>query len=463
MMSGPLAARAQVEDLNALDAAGEAALTTAVARSLNLERCTLHRLELPQESSGEYDIALPGLGYTLSLRRYSLRSDDFRVWVQAGQDETVEVEPPPVQTFRGEVMGVDGSTVAASLDEDRLTAMIHSPDDTILVVQPVSDAVADAPPGWHVVYDVADVPPGDWTCGNDDLQGVRPTKRRHDETGDGDGRDERGEGPDAQAGQQIVDLYFDTDVDYFQLCGSSVDATVLDIERVLNLGDIIYRRDVGITQWIRGVIVRTAEPDPYSAPDANGRLCQMRTFWNNNLGGLPRDTAHLMTGRDLTGNIIGLAWEGVVCNVEGESKDGCPGDGNLAYGLSQSRFSNIMAERVAVTAHELGHNWSATHCNGDPDCSIMCANIGGCTGNITSFSSRSVNEITEYRDDEADCLLDCWNVVRVPDDYEVVWHAARRACWGGQVAIDAGRYPETFRISRAVTLTASGGMVVIGN
>ena len=95
-----------------------------------------------------------------------------------------------------------------------------------------------------------------------------------------------------------------------------------------------------------------------------------------------------MTGKDLVGNVIGCAHVGVICENLG-----------LAYGLSQSMFSANMAIRTALTAHELGHNWSATHCSpAAPDCAIMCAVIGGCSGDVTSFGSSATTEIIAHRD-----------------------------------------------------------------
>jgi len=93
-----------------------------------------------------------------------------------------------------------------------------------------------------------------------------------------------------------------------------------------------------------------------------------------------------MTGKNLDGSVIGVAWLAVICN----SSNG--------YGLSQSRFTSNMTNRVGLTAHEVGHNWNADHCDGDGDCYIMCSALGGCAGDVTRFGSRSIGSITSYRD-----------------------------------------------------------------
>ena len=104
-------------------------------------------------------------------------------------------------------------------------------------------------------------------------------------------------------------------------------------------------------------------------------LDQFRNRWNSENGSIHRDTAHLFTGTELDGNIIGIAYIGVICS------------GNYGYGLSQTGvIPQISWRDTSLTAHEVGHNWNAEHCNGDPDCGVMCSGIGGC-GPLDIFGS----------------------------------------------------------------------------
>src|SRR5690606_23167451 len=148
-------------------------------------------------------------------------------------------------------------------------------------------------------------------------------------------------------------------------------------EAVMNGVDLIYARDANVRFEITTTIVRTSVNDPYDGTDSGAILDQFRAHWNANHGSIHRDTAHLMPGRDVDGNVIGVAWLSVLCGT------------GYDYGYSQSRFSGSMAYRTALTAHEVGHNFSAGHCNGDSDCWIMCSGIGGCSGNVTKFGERS--------------------------------------------------------------------------
>src|SRR5690606_28153586 len=129
--------------------------------------------------------------------------------------------------------------------------------------------------------------------------------------------------------------------------------------------------------------------NPYTATSDNALLEQFRDHWNDNYADVARDVAHLMTGAGF-GLVAGLAYNHVICNP------------SSAYGWSSQESFNL-ASRTATTAHELGHNWGANHCDGDADCAIMCSITPGCSNSLTTFGSNSVAAITAMRD-AATCL-----------------------------------------------------------
>ncbi len=441
-----------------LDAESVLIHEVALADALQLDWFDLQPLDLPQDRPARFEAKVTFVGeeFTLSLERFSVRKDGFRLLVQDETGQIKEVEAPPPHTYRGTVLEIDGSEVAASLVDGQLSALIFLPDGSLWGIQPVSEVTPGAPLSWHVVYDSADIQPDpSFTCGTDDHMEVTGAPG---EEGEDESRSEEGEGgPWAQGGEKVADIAFDTDVEFYQANGSSRRLTLFDIERIVNAMNVIFRRDVGIDHWITVVLVRTAEPDPYSAASLGGLLCQFRAEWNDNQQEMLRDTAHLMTGRDLTGG-LGIAWTGVICNRVGRGQ-GCNVNANLAYALSEAWFSNF-TRRVALAAQEIGHNWNAVHCDGDRDCFIMCSILGGCSGNLTKFGSRARSDIVAYRNDRQ-CLNTCLGVVNVPSNGSVFW-SIKLACWGGRVAISAGEYYENFRINKKVKLTSQGGIVRIG-
>ena len=90
----------------------------------------------------ETQVVLGGQTVTLSLQAHSMRSPEhFEVLAQTPDGAFVEVAPAPARTWRGVLVDVPGSRVAASLGPDGLSAMIALPDGLPgWGIQPASDA-----------------------------------------------------------------------------------------------------------------------------------------------------------------------------------------------------------------------------------------------------------------------------------------------------------------------------------
>ncbi len=448
--------------------------------ALRLQDCDVLQLEAVNPATdGEIPVRLDQQERTLRLYSYSLRSEDFVVLVPDKKRVLVAEAPPAPSTYRGRIDEDPGSQVAASASEGQLRALILGSDGKQWAIEPLRPAVPSAPESLHVVYRAADVIGGEETCGVIEDMVIRPED-------DGNAKESVPNGPAGPRGVQgRTQIAFDADFEFFQQNGGSVTKTVRDIEMVMNQVGLIYQNQVGICYAITGMIVRTAEPDPYTASSASNLLCEFRTEWNFIPAGT-RDVAHLMTGRDLTGNTVGLAWSGVICNVSGNPVGCLPANDNMAYALSESMYmendappgSTTLAQRVNLTAHEVGHNWNACHCDQmcctgggpDADCGIMNSAV---TGSLT-FGSRAVTAITAHRDSRT-CLGTCYDPTYVdlnavlPGNgsialpFQTVENGVTYAIVGGEIIIFSGTYPENLTINKQVTLSATGGTVTIGN
>lgn len=326
---------------------------------------------------------------TLNLSRHSVRSANFRFLVQT--EAGIEERPaPPEKTWRGWVAGRPGSRASASIVDGRMHAHVTL-DGTTYWIQPMRDFDAKAEARAHAVYKHSDVLPGNETCGLD----LAPGAAVAGFSGGAEG-----------ACSYVAEISFDADVEYYQLLGGLDPADVVtDIGNLMLAVNNIYERDVHITHAIGTILVRTVEFDPYFSSDAGTLLDEFRTEWNTNQIGVVRDVAHLMTGKDLDGSVIGVAWLGVVCDLD------------TAYGLSQSQFTTFYPHRVILTAHELGHNWGAGHCGSggcssqfppqpcESTCSIMCTCVSGCAQGLDEFESCSAGAIIAYRNSpDAACI-----------------------------------------------------------
>ncbi|MEM7308989.1 MAG: M12 family metallo-peptidase [Planctomycetota bacterium] len=332
----------------------------------------LQTLDLPAAPTEPFqvEIFLDGAPHTVHFAPFSLRSDEFEVRVQQADGSWVVADPTPPATVRGIVQGFPESWVAGSLVDGELSAIarLHA-GDTMWGIQSVSQVDATAPRGLHLLFDEADSQLPAALCGTPAVQAPR--------------QGELGTpGPDGGSGSKYTEISCDADVQYYNQNGSSVTATTNDIENIINGCDAIYDSDFNVRYEIGTILVRTSEPDPYSTSSASPLLNQFKSEWIANQVGIKRDVAHLFTGKNIVGSTIGIAYLNGVCSV------------SSGYGLSQSKWTGSLTARIALTAHELGHNWGANHCNGTSDCKIMCSGLGGCSGILTSFGSSASAEIS---------------------------------------------------------------------
>jgi hypothetical protein len=314
------------------------------------------------------EVEFAGTLYHLAVQPVDVRTPDFKLFVR---DATGlhQIPAPPSVTYQGVVLEDGGAWVAATIVGPSVTAMVRMGDGTCWGVQPIAGAQPRVGPGAHIVYRQADNVPLPWGCGT-----VTPP-----------GNPGGGGGTGTDVAMQC-DLACEADPMFYQQDGSNTTTTQNDITGVVNAMTTIYQSNVSITFLISQIIVDTGA-DPYNTSVAGTLLNQFANNWNAVHGGVQRDTAHLFTGRPMgqaSGGAIGIAFLGTTCNI------------GSAYGVSQSHFTTNFTSRVAVTAHEIGHNFGAQHCDATPPCYIMCSGIGGCNNVQNAFSPGERAQITAY-------------------------------------------------------------------
>lgn len=326
---------------------------TLLALATLPQESVLH-LELPPPSAARPVLAfeLEGRTRTVPLHLADVRAASFEVRVgdEAG---TRSVAPPAPSVWTGEFLDGEARFVARRTP-DGFDGWIVRADGTALRLEPLP-AFA---PGAHRLHVDAGLPA---RCGAEEsplTQGgaFAPPPAVPPELG--------------PACLVEAEIAYDCDYQYYKGKASSVDLTVATVELYTELVNAFYVRDVQIRHRITAVVVRTA---PFYFPQNGGHLLELfRAEWNTNQSGIPRDLAHLMTGKP--GNLIeygGLAWVGVVCNV------------GLAYAWSM--------DSPNIVGHEVGHNWGAGHCHDPSPCNNMC---GACF-----YVAPNTKEIiTAYRD-----------------------------------------------------------------
>ena len=316
-------------------------------------------------------VVIDGIPMALALEPHSARSDAYQVLRQELDGTLTPVAPGPVRTFLGEAIGVPGSRVAASINDEGLTAEILLADGERYFIEPLAARFDRAAGTTHVVYRGQDVAPHDGICGAGGLPALPY---------------EAGGGTAMGGTLCTTELACDADYEYFLDYGS-VGSVEARINSVINTMNLQYSSEVGITHTITTIIVRDTPSDPYTSTDAETLLNQFRNHWESSQGGVQRDVAQLFTGKEINSSTIGIAWLNAICT-------------SFAYGMVQSDFNGNFASATDLSAHELGHNWGANHCS----CTSNTMNAF-ITSSNTFHPTFTIPEIISFRDSRT--CLDC--------------------------------------------------------
>jgi hypothetical protein len=343
-------------------------------------------VELPGNLPASFSMTLPiGGGLeVIELQRFSNRSDRYQVLVDVGGGRLERSAPPAIRTYRGTIAARPGTLVSGSILPTGFTGIVRLEDGETWVVQPMSDfCEALAAPGAHVVFNANDAISDGRGCAVG-----QPGFERFGRQGER----QLGEGGTAGVTPSQVEIGCETDYEFFQKNGSSVNNTVNDIELVMNNVNAVYDRDLNIFHELGTIVVRSSATDPYTTTTIDERLDEFRSKWSTAPeSGIFRDISHMFSGYSFSGGTIGLAYLGAVCT----------GTNSVQYGVVESRYTTQANFRTSLSAHELGHNWDATHCDSDgsTNCNIMCSangSCGGISGSNLKFNTRTQNEVGAY-------------------------------------------------------------------
>ena len=275
-------------------------------------------------------------------------------------------------------------------------------------LQPARNISRQAKADDYILYDSSDVIQEDVSCGVTLADEVAAQAEASAAQSPGFADEEASAPVPTLSTLKIVRISTDADGEYVAAFGGASQANA-QIMNILNLVDGIYQVEIGLTfQLVQQNAWADANTDPYTTTDPSALLTQFQNHWNANFpnsGQNARSIAHLFTGKDLDGSIIGIARTSVTCRAP-----------NSAYGLSQ-RFptgsTSITAETVVLTAHEIGHNFSAAHTNvtssqtpGDVARSCFNTIMGATIGTGSSFCPFSRSQISGHANAFSSCLVD---------------------------------------------------------
>ena len=268
----------------------------------------------------------------------------------AGVDTAERTAMSGMQVLRGTVQGLPGSWVRLTIDGDRQSGMVWDGRD-LYVIEPSDDV---APRAVHplgvsgrkpVVYRLSDTLAelGAGTC-----TAVTPDRPLEQASGLDEYRVLVGELAQAAeatglTGRLRVSVL--ADYEYFQVAGSAQAARNRIVE-IFNNVDGIFSAQVGIQIELADAVTVFQDPaDPFSSSVGRDLLNELSVYRDSQPTLRSTGVTHLVTGRDLDGTTVGIAFIGSLCLTR--------------FGASISQGVATLASLVA--AHEIGHNFGAPH------------------------------------------------------------------------------------------------------
>jgi len=191
-------------------------------------------------------------------------------------------------------------------------------------------------------------------------------------------------GPDLELTVGVV-----ADYEFYQEYSSDPEGTLI---ARMDIVDGIWSSQVGVKISLAPLTVLTTAQEPFTNTVPADLLSQLRSYRGSHPAQMQTGVTHLMTGRDLDGNTVGISYMGSVC------------DGQYADSLSEGGHSTLMSALIA--AHELGHNFNAPHdgetgaCSSTPQTFLMAPKVNF----SDQFSSCSLEQINA-RIKTAQCLV----------------------------------------------------------
>ncbi|MCU0976531.1 MAG: M12 family metallo-peptidase [Steroidobacteraceae bacterium] len=299
---------------------------------------------------------------------------------------------PGIEVLRGELTGLPNSWVRVTRTPAGLYGMFSDGFD-VYVIEPARE-VADRIVGPAaargrdpVVYRLADtVMPADGPrCGTVSLAGAA----RGDVTGmeefeavSAELQAAIGASSLAATRQMAIDVVGDHEFSQLSFAGGLTPEQAIAAR--MNIVDGIFSSQVGVKLVVESVTVFRDPADPFTGTLTPSALLEEFGRWRDSTrpqraNGL----SHLMTGRDLDGTTIGIAYIDALCMRR--------------FGASLSQAASVSSTTATlVIAHELGHNFGAEHdgeggsvCESTPQTFLMAPRVA----NSDQFSQCSLDTI----------------------------------------------------------------------
>jgi hypothetical protein len=342
------------------------------------------------EASGQQHLAFDAYG----------RHFDVDLELNSAIARGVSANRSDIKPYQGTVAGQPGSWVRLTRTRDGWRGVIEDGQD-LYAIEPASDlrqsAVQPLPDGGSsstpVIYRLADaITEGAAYCGTQDDESLTTKSTRGASALKAFTRiaEELSTKDTARLPTRELVVGVVADHTFADTVGPDPEGAIV---ARMDIVDGIWSAQVGIRVVLAPVTILSDKDDFFSSTSVPGDLLAEVSSYRARLSAhAATGLTHLMTGRTMSRNIIGIAYLGAIC------------DGADSVSLSQSTISTVVGALVA--AHELGHNFNSVHdgvpgvCSTTPQSYLMAPVINF----SNQFSACSLGQINA-RAETARCLV----------------------------------------------------------
>ena len=360
--------------------------TSKVSRALNpvlssyeVIRMEPGEIERQVRTTGELRFRFNDTDFYFTLEPHDMRAPEYRA-VETGPGGVRRVlAAQPVHTFKGMLAGEEDIRGRFNLTGSGVEGVVYAPGGWVYV-EPLRNYLPGARAGELLVYGQSDIK---------SLEALQCGVSLAERLQRGVNRVEAHIEP-ATPVKYVIEVATEADYEYVQALGGSVAAN-REIEGILNQVEGVYQSELLLQLQITFQHAWAMEDDPYTGTNTFDLFSEFLDHWNETFRDKKNyDLAHLWTGRTLSP--AGLAGLATVCL-----------DRSSSYGVST--WSTALTGKYNLSAHEIGHNFGATHPHEHK------SPVAGCHDTIMQFASGDLTfcefsrqEIATYVASNNQCL-----------------------------------------------------------